>query len=1506
MEYVEYDESVRRAYPEDPERAVRAPSQAAALAPGARDSAPASAVSNDSRNNEDDKDQGILGTLTSILVGGVTELLTDLSPHHHHTAAATPPTTAFSIQLRNSSARRSLSLIPHSPEVTAYLRGQRSHGNSVDAAAVAAASGGAAAAGRTVFATDTRHRGGAGGAAMSASWSYGAGGDVAPANSLVGSPTASSSGLLGAMFSGISTLGQRATDLLTQLDHDFETMFSGGLEEQGSAGGGPASAAAAAISTGDLLDGNTGGPRRSSAGEGRSVSARTHPLHHHHHQQQQQHHQQQSYAAHHVGHHHQQQQHHLPSGAGVRPHPQQAALGAAARPVAPQRGASASGIRSVPAGAPGGGTHAPCAKEIGAAAARRLSGSYALLHGHAAAPSSSSYVTPPSAALARAAARGTGSAAAAKGQTRWTGAKPRSSFTGSQGRGNGSEDDDDDWGWGACDEDHVGSAGGSGSHRSTGGRTNVSGSAAAGTSTTTGPPSQQRPAGFVSRLPHYSGAKQPPAAPVAAAAAIRGTAAGPNAASASSSIPLAAAAALSAGAGMKPRSSGGKLFIIKPVAGVRRASAAAGSGLPSAPSAAATPSGAAPSVAATPSGPIPPAAAAPAPPSAPTGANPATPLEQSAASVATARGAEEAAESPTLALPTLLFQTTPSRPEADGGISCRSIGGGCTDSASGTRPSSSYSQTGTSRTVATGCPTPAAPRQQQRWQQRQQPEPARVQRLELDVSSAESQPLQQQQQQQQQQQLREEQLKELLQKRDEQLQQWQQRREQQQRKREEKLQEQRQKREEQLLQQQREQEQQLLQLQEQQLQQRQQREEQLQQQLKVQQQKREQELQQLQQLQQPQWMRDLEHLRLQLEAARSGNAMPDGTTGAAQPSDASSSAQPASAFAEAAASVASAAAAAAAAQAAEVEALRAQLSEAQAGREELRRQLEATAGEAVRLGAVVEALEGELLAGRERCVELEQENARLRLLAGEAAAAAPAASPARSPLQPTPSAAATPVCRGRTPPRASPHPPTATTPATAAAFRSPSPSPALAFNSPLAAAAAAASGGRHSRRGSFGSGMGRLSRRASFSGGGGGVIADELVEAALVAQLTAALADKARLSRENDELQRQLEGLQELLAYTAQHSLVPGAVEGCEEGEGLEYVYEYGYGYDEMEDDEEYEACYWRTGTTPPRGAAAPAEELEQDQEEGAAEGAGMYDNFAVDVSLAGGIPTGRSFPGCLEELYGDPACDGTEGSSDSGAASSPEAIAGVGATGVSHVSLRGADDCASPVGTAAAAAAAVGSPVLELPTLACELTREFSLDFSIAAMTTEPPLSPAAGASSPAAPRLESAVRQLLLAGDEGIDPVAGTSTQQLQQEAGGAEELLRLPSLAPPLSLEGCQEEWEVLSDAGDLEQPCDSDITATIASPPSAALAEAWFGSTAGELTGGVECVHGGGPEASALASAVAGKAAVTPCAGAGLAAGSCGDKGGAGGPAARLSPRVMKERTNIPSSPAHGVL
>ncbi|GIM03446.1 hypothetical protein Vretimale_8221 [Volvox reticuliferus] len=63
-------------------------------------------------------------------------------------------------------------------------------------------------------------------------------GDMAPANSLVGSPTAGSSsgGLLGVMFSGISSLSQRATDLLTQLDHDFETIFNGVLdEEQGTA-----------------------------------------------------------------------------------------------------------------------------------------------------------------------------------------------------------------------------------------------------------------------------------------------------------------------------------------------------------------------------------------------------------------------------------------------------------------------------------------------------------------------------------------------------------------------------------------------------------------------------------------------------------------------------------------------------------------------------------------------------------------------------------------------------------------------------------------------------------------------------------------------------------------------------------------------------------------------------------------------------------------------------------------------------------------------------------------------------------------------------------------------------------------------------------------------------------------------------------------------------------------------------------------------------------------------
>ncbi|GIL55256.1 hypothetical protein Vafri_10841, partial [Volvox africanus] len=281
MEYAEYDTEVRFSF-----RSYHSSSYDEPDSPARSHTDP-----DELHDGDADSDPGIIGTLTSLLVGGVTELLTDFSPHVANapaeryasstssTSNATTNTTNTTTAIRSTSSTTTASSSsraanahrrgsrPHSPEPAAHGRhgdaaswnsfvsqgsGSRQRVASAVSAAplssLASGAGGKAASNRNTSYRDGGDEGEGSGwmippqrrsrpmatpAAATRSRESDSG-DVAPANSLVGSPTAggSSGGLLGAMFSGISSLGQRATDILTQLDHDFETIFNGVLEEE--------------------------------------------------------------------------------------------------------------------------------------------------------------------------------------------------------------------------------------------------------------------------------------------------------------------------------------------------------------------------------------------------------------------------------------------------------------------------------------------------------------------------------------------------------------------------------------------------------------------------------------------------------------------------------------------------------------------------------------------------------------------------------------------------------------------------------------------------------------------------------------------------------------------------------------------------------------------------------------------------------------------------------------------------------------------------------------------------------------------------------------------------------------------------------------------------------------------------------------------------------------------------------------------------------------------------
>lgn len=94
---------------------------------------------------------------------------------------------------------------------------------------------------------------------------------------------------------------------------------------------------------------------------------------------------------------------------------------------------------------------------------------------------------------------------------------------------------------------------------------------------------------------------------------------------------------------------------------------------------------------------------------------------------------------------------------------------------------------------------------------------------------------------------------------------------------------------------------------------------------------------------------------------------------------------------------------------------------------------------------------------------------------------------------------------------------------------------------------------------------------SSDSGGGG--VRDELMEDALVAQLTAALADKARLVVANDQLAREVAALRELLTFTSAACCGTCGDDGDE-------------GYEGQADrcpSPDYVARFWHTGHTPER-----------------------------------------------------------------------------------------------------------------------------------------------------------------------------------------------------------------------------------------------------------------------------------------------------------------------------------
>ncbi|GLI67464.1 hypothetical protein VaNZ11_011652 [Volvox africanus] len=275
MEYAEYDTEVRFAF-----RSYRSSYDEP-------DSPPRSRTDPDElRDGDVDSEPGILGTLTSLLVGGVTELLTDFSPHvtnppvERYASSTSSTSNATNTNTTVTSTSSPISASSSSRVANAHRRGSRprspkpSHGPRGDAgwnslvspgsgsrqrasptasaaplsSSIASGIGGKAASNRNTSSRDGGDEGEDSGwmippqrrsqpmatpAAVTRSRESD-NGDMAPANSLMGSPTAggSSGGLLGAMFSGISSLGQRATDILTQLDHDFETIFNGALEEE--------------------------------------------------------------------------------------------------------------------------------------------------------------------------------------------------------------------------------------------------------------------------------------------------------------------------------------------------------------------------------------------------------------------------------------------------------------------------------------------------------------------------------------------------------------------------------------------------------------------------------------------------------------------------------------------------------------------------------------------------------------------------------------------------------------------------------------------------------------------------------------------------------------------------------------------------------------------------------------------------------------------------------------------------------------------------------------------------------------------------------------------------------------------------------------------------------------------------------------------------------------------------------------------------------------------------